>query len=96
MGKMLGGESVSAIVNSAHFRVSNARLNGLSADPSVPSMCHRGSGRVVVVLISTIAVQPESKSMQTLAKSSQSVVHTLPRNWAKTRIGFAGCSNRQI
>src|SRR5207248_196393 len=39
--------------NCDHVPRSKLKLYGLSADPSVPSTCQRGSGRVVVVLIST-------------------------------------------
>jgi len=77
-------------VSFAHSFVSNVKLNGESIDPSFPSKCQRGSGRVVVVLISTKAAVPLSKSMQTRAKSSQSRVHTFPRNCANTRTGLAG------
>jgi hypothetical protein len=52
-----------AKLNSAQTRVSKSGLCGLVAEPLVPSMCHRGSACVVVVLISTRPTAPESKSI---------------------------------
>jgi hypothetical protein len=56
----------------------------------VPAVGEPGSGRVVVVLISTSPTAPLSKSTQTRARSSQSLAQTLPRSCAKTRTGLAG------
>ncbi len=82
------GEGVNS--NSAHFSVSNSRLYGAVAEPYVPSICQRGSGFVVVVLISTRATAPLSKSITIRAKSSLSCVQTFPRSCAKTREARAG------
>ena len=86
----------SAIALSTLWFKRSMRHHGLSAEPFVPSMCQRGKGRVVVVLISTMATAPLSKSMQTRAMSSQSLVQTFPRSCAKTCVGRAGRISRQI
>ena len=49
--------------NRAHSPISNAGLAFEDTDPSTPSKCQRGRGRLVVVLISTIPTAPPSKSI---------------------------------
>ena len=70
----------------AQTLVSNSGLYGLNAEPAVPSMCQRGSGRRGGRVDLDQAGRRRCRNRSARGRSRRSrCVQTLPRSWAKTR-----------